>query len=191
MNRLLVTGLALGTEADVCQVCNFDYTWLLRYPSILIWADKIMVTEAIWDSIIAETWPKPRELAKCFKIIFETAKSEGIIEIVDPSPVVRKEIKEMIYEQIDKDLELFKLHFPDKVSTRKMGDKESSPVETKLKQLEILITITRIVFLGGHDEIKTCYFTFYILHFTFYIFNFRYHHRQRLFRSAAGWVYIL
>ena len=61
---MLVTGLALGTEAGVCQACNFDYNWLINYPSILIWADKIMITKNIWDSVIDEKWPEPRGLAK-------------------------------------------------------------------------------------------------------------------------------
>ena len=174
MNRLLVTGLALGTEADVCQVCNFDYSWLLRYPSILIWADKIMVTEAIWDSIIAEIWPQPRELAKCFKIIFETAKSEGIIEIVDPSPVVKNEIKEMIYEQIDKDLELFKLHFPDKVSTQKMGDKDSSPVETILDGVGYCPAYIWSIYAGlilARTLKANCLFDYEVMHYCRYKFG--------------------
>ena len=129
MNRMLVTGLALGTEAGVCQACNFDYTWLINYPSILVWADKIMITKNIWDSVIDEKWPEPRGLAKCFKMIFEIAKSEGIIEIIDPSLVFTDKTREKIYVQIEEDLKLFKKHFPQKISTQKLGEKENSPTE--------------------------------------------------------------
>ena len=49
MNKVMITGLALGLETKACQACNFDFEWLLRYPSVLVWADKIVVTKGIWD----------------------------------------------------------------------------------------------------------------------------------------------
>ena len=53
MNQLLVTGLALGRAFDTCQACNFDLSWVIRYPSTLLWADRIMLTPEI-TSIVVE-----------------------------------------------------------------------------------------------------------------------------------------
>jgi len=130
MNKLLVTGLALGKEADVCDVCNFDLNWLLRYPSVLIWADKILVTEFIWHTVQGEYWPEEKEMARCCKLIFEMAKDNGIIEIINPSKIINPDLKDIIREQVERDINLLKKYFPEKITTRRMGDSERSPTET-------------------------------------------------------------
>jgi hypothetical protein len=34
MIRVLVTGLAVGTDVGLCGACNYDFEWLFRYPSV-------------------------------------------------------------------------------------------------------------------------------------------------------------
>jgi hypothetical protein len=124
-NKVLITGLSLGTEVGVCEVCNYDLSWLLRYPSTLLWADKILVTGAIWGVISNELWPSDfPEVAKASKLIFDMAKEEGIVEIVDPSDVITPSVKEMIYSEISKDRDLFARMLPEHV---KLGDEENVP----------------------------------------------------------------
>lgn len=124
-NKVLITGLALGTESGVCAVCNYDLSWLLRYPSTLLWADKILVTNAIWDVISNERWPNDfPEVAKSTKLIFSIAKEEGVVEIVDPTDVITTSIKDTIFSEIAKDRDLFSKALPEHV---KLGDEEQVP----------------------------------------------------------------
>ena len=51
MNKVLVTGLALGFDSGLCSACNFDFDWLLNYSSILLWVDKIYIAQKIWDVV--------------------------------------------------------------------------------------------------------------------------------------------
>ena len=72
MNKLLVTGLALGKKFGTCQVCNFDFEWLLHYPSVLVWADKILVADTIWDTVSQGGYPgDSKELASSLQLIFD------------------------------------------------------------------------------------------------------------------------
>ncbi len=50
MNKILLTGLALGKDIGLCPVCNYDFEWLLNNPSSLLWADKIIVPETIYQT---------------------------------------------------------------------------------------------------------------------------------------------
>lgn len=127
MNRVLVTGLAIGKESDVCQVCNYDVDWLVRYPSVLIWADKIIVPTAIWDAISAGYCPDAEEypeLSKCILLIFEIAKSEGIIEVINPRGIISPVVKDKIVNQVEKDRDQLAKLFPEQIT---LGDEEKVP----------------------------------------------------------------
>ncbi len=124
MNRLLVTGLATGIGAGVCQVCNYDLEWLLNYPSLLLWADKLLVFDSIWKIIQEEKYPKPTEVAKCCKLIFDIANAEGLIEVKDSSPIVDGILRDDIFSQISLDIGEMKRLFPDKISLRSLSKKK-------------------------------------------------------------------
>jgi hypothetical protein len=125
MNRVLVTGLALGLEAKTSKSCNFDLEWLIRYPSILIWADEIIITEAIWDVVSKGMYPdQSRELTKAIRLIFELANSENIIKVINPSKIISPDLKNDIYVQIRKDRKSFTKFFPDHVT---LGDSSEVP----------------------------------------------------------------
>ncbi|NVM56007.1 MAG: hypothetical protein HWN66_20080 [Candidatus Helarchaeota archaeon] len=120
MNRLLVTGLGPGYDLGVCSVCNADLDWIMQYPSILLWADKIIFTPAIWDSIQKER-SETKEAAKCFKLIFDIAETNGIIEISNPSEIFDDSLEDMIDAQIEKDINSLKIIFPEKVKEKHIG----------------------------------------------------------------------
>lgn len=126
MNKLLVTGLSLGKGFDTCQVCGMDISWLMKYPSILAWADKILIPKSIWNDVIKEGIfsPEQEEINKSVKLIFEYAESEKIIEIVDPLDVIDSNLSEQISEQIEEDRNQLLKVFPDLVS---LGDEENVP----------------------------------------------------------------
>lgn len=130
MNKVLVTGLGLGYELDVCSVCNYDLDWIMNYPSTLLWADKIIFTPKMWDSI-QEEHSEPREAAKCFKLIFDIAKTNGIIEISNPAEIIDDQLKDMIDAQIEKDIISLKTIFPKRVKEKHIGKtKGVGPTET-------------------------------------------------------------
>ncbi len=126
MNKVLVTGLALGKDIGVCDRCNFDLEWLLRYPSILIWADKILVTGAIWDTISSHKagGAESPEMAKFIKLIFDMAKAEGIIEVVNPGEIITPALKDAIFDEAHKDRTLLARVFSNHV---RLGDEEKVP----------------------------------------------------------------
>ncbi len=124
-NKVLVTGLALGKEVGVCSVCNYDFSWIFRYPSILLWADKILITKAIWDIILTGNFPQDMpEIAKSMQLIFQIAHSEGFLEIVDPADVISQQIRDMIFSQINEDRQLLVKSLPETV---KLGDEINVP----------------------------------------------------------------
>lgn len=126
MNKLLVTGLSLGKGFDTCEVCGMDITWLLKYPSILAWADKILIPKSIWNDVIKERIYSPEKEAinKSVKLIFEYAESEKIIEIVDPLNVIDSNLSDQISKQIEGDRNHLLKIFPELVS---LGDDEKVP----------------------------------------------------------------
>lgn len=127
-NNLLVTGLALGKGFDTCQACNFDLQWLLLYPSILVWADNLFIPESIWQvASSGEYNPLTKdnpELSKCIKLMFDIARSEGIIKLINPKDIITQPISDHIDKQIEKDrVQLAKL-FPNNIT---LGDDEKVP----------------------------------------------------------------
>jgi len=120
MNRLLVTGLATGYDARLCQVCNYDFDWIINNPALLLWADRLLVPNSIWDVIKREAFPFEKEIARCCRLIFELADAEGLIEIIDHSPIVEVTLREGILDQIDRDVRQIMQLFPDRISLAKL-----------------------------------------------------------------------
>lgn len=117
-NKLFITGLALGIENDTCQCNNYNIDWLFNYPSTLLWAKRILVTETIWKDITqSDYYPdvqnkKEAAFAKAIKLIFEILHSEGIIEIVDIKGIISDDVSKSIYKSIDNDIEKLSKKFP-------------------------------------------------------------------------------
>jgi len=124
MNKVLVTGLALGYEVDACQVCNFDLSWLFRYPSTLVWADKILVTPAIRDTVRKGYSRDNEPLSRSLRLVFDFCEAQGIIEIGEPGTVISPSLRDSIFEQVQNDRGRLADMFPDHVS---LGDEDQVP----------------------------------------------------------------
>lgn len=134
MNKILVTGIALGKDLNVCQACNYDIEWLIRYPSILLWVDKILITETIWDSISKSKLYSDRpELDKSIKLIFNTLEAEKLIEIVDPARILTPDVKDLILDEIENDRKILPSYFPD---TIRFGDSDGVPGQIFIDDIE-------------------------------------------------------
>lgn len=114
MPRVMITGHSVGNEFDLCQACNFDYEWLLRYPSVLLWVDKIVLTKTTWDSILYQA-TDDHPLSKSVSLIFEIVNSSGLLEIIDPLEFLPEDIGEVIVPQVKNDMEAMAAKFPDAV----------------------------------------------------------------------------
>ena len=125
MIRVMVTGLSLATEISGCVACNFDLGWLFNYPSVLVWTDKIVLSEKIWNTISSgEFEPQQPEVTKSVKLIFDIAKDAGIIEIIKPSHMLSKDIKKAIVIQSEQDRAQLAKLFPSRVS---LGETKKVP----------------------------------------------------------------
>jgi len=129
---------------------SIDYSWLHSYPSLLLWVDKLLVTKEMWKDIKTGflSHGKNKELGKCAELFFEKAQSKGIIEIVEPLPVITsKNLKDIIGSQIQKDITFLETNFPKRVSKQDLSKSENSHV--------VGITI---------DDIDYCWFHLWIIY---------------------------
>lgn len=127
MNKVMVTGIAVGKKVGICEVCNFDMEWLLRFPSVLVWADKILVPDIIWESVMKGDYPdkeKYPELNRTVRLVFEMALGEGVIENIEPKEIVTEEVVESIHKQVEKDRERLAELFPESI---RLGNEEEVP----------------------------------------------------------------
>ncbi|HYF82632.1 MAG TPA: hypothetical protein VEB00_06355 [Clostridia bacterium] len=114
MNKVLVTGLAIGKDLGTCVNCSFDLDWLFSNPSTLLWADKIIITPAIWESINDKELLKTDKAAPAVKLIFDIINSEGVLDIVNPNDIISNHYKDYIDKLVEHDskklLEIFPQH---------------------------------------------------------------------------------
>lgn len=121
-DRLFISGLALGIENETCTCSNYNIDWLFNYPSTLLWAKKIVITDKIWSVITNDSFfpgvtnQKEKEFAKAIKMIFELLYSFDLIEIVNVEGIISKELEEDIYKAINNDINQLALSFPESVS---------------------------------------------------------------------------
>ena len=99
--NILVTGLVLGNETDICSCCDINLEWLYHYPSDLLWVDKVVVTQNEWEVIIRDN---ESAMGKATKLIFERLQAEGLVRIISDT-VISPSRAEIILNNIETDLE--------------------------------------------------------------------------------------
>lgn len=116
MNKVFVTGLALGIDHGMCNSCNFDLEWILDHPSIFLWADKVVVSSSIWDSVFEAGYPDHLpELSKSIKLLFEMAKAENIIEVVSTKEIMADSFSDYLHKEVENDRVLLAKEFPEQI----------------------------------------------------------------------------
>ena len=127
MNKILLTGLALGKDIGLCPVCNFDFEWLLKNPTSLLWADKLVVPETIYQIIIDEkTSGENLKFSKSVKLLFEFLNDEKMVEVIKLENYLDSDIANKLYEQTKKDRDILSEMFPE---TIKKGEHDKCPGE--------------------------------------------------------------
>ncbi len=99
--NILVTGLILGKETDMCPCNNINLRWLFDRPSDLLWADKVIMTHNEWNEIVSE---KKTALSRAEKLIFERLQAEDLIQFI-PNTIISKRKAESILQTIETDLQ--------------------------------------------------------------------------------------
>lgn len=117
-NRIVVTGLSLFDEAiggDGCLACDYDVSWLFRYPSTLLWADEIIVSPKIHKLVQQGITPKTasESWGRIAAVFFEIAEKHKIVKVRDPEGFLSQEMYDAIGRQVDHDRETLKARFPD------------------------------------------------------------------------------
>ena len=108
---ILLTGLILGKETDMCPCLNINFRWLFERPSDLLWMDRIIVTRNEWTEIMKNGGDSDEgnvyAQQRAIKLIFERLHSEGLVQIVSDT-IIGHTRAESILQTVSSDLELIK-----------------------------------------------------------------------------------
>lgn len=127
MNKVIITGLALlsSGEPDECGVCNYDFSWIFNHPSVLLWADKIIVTKYIKSVINECKYPDSKTpLPKAIKMLFNILEDSNLLDTKNPDDVITGKGFEQICKQTEKDRIILAKEFS---SIIKLGDDDKVP----------------------------------------------------------------
>lgn len=126
--NLLVTGTALTSKDCSSKMpCHYDFSFLMTQPSMLIWSDKIILTNQCFDFIHRDKNEKlGPKMAKAIQVLFDIAKEYNMVDIKNPDPILNKELVGKIYDEIIHDRRNLYRKFPRRV---RLGDDKSVPGE--------------------------------------------------------------
>jgi hypothetical protein len=165
MNKVIVTGLALSgsdNSEGICQVCNYDYSWIFDHPSVILWADKIILTDYIKSVINECQYPeKNKPLSKAIKMLFDILETYGQIDIKNLSDVLTPLNINQISTQVENDRLLLSRNFPEVVQ---LGNEQEVPGQlfidkTEYCQAKIHSIYTGLLLARAWDA--SCLFTEY------------------------------
>lgn len=117
MNRVLVTGLGIANNLGMCESCNLDFVWLAKNPSVLLWADKIILPTTGYEATAMHNEEKHEKVINLF---LEVADKANLLSKVDFSGVYLDSVVEGIQKSAILCEERLINTFPDKISK---GDK--------------------------------------------------------------------
>lgn len=85
----MVTGLGLAHEFGVCEPCGIDYSWLIHNPSVLLWADKIIIPK---ESFNEQLKTDDSKLNKAINLVLNIANENNLIETLDIKKLYENEM---------------------------------------------------------------------------------------------------
>lgn len=119
MNKVLLTGLGIGKELDVCQSCNMNYESLLINPEVLLWADKICIPKDI--HIISNSNTKEKG-ERAINLMLAMLEDENLIEYIDIQSMYTPAIKEIIFSQAEDDIKGLLAFYPEDATVKDVND---------------------------------------------------------------------
>lgn len=127
MNKVLVTGLGIAKDIGICESCNLDFSWLINNPSVLLWADQLIMPTASFEAEIAR---KDEKSEKVISLFLKMADKAEMISKVNLSELYQEKVSDDIYKQMMKDKERLISTFPQVI---KSGD-ERVPDEILIEE---------------------------------------------------------
>lgn len=139
--NLLVTGTALTTEdcSSKTHYCHYDFSFLMTQPSMLIWSDKIILTNQCFDYIHRENPSNlGHKMGKAIEILFDIAKEYDMIELKNPDPILNEDMIKKIDDEILSDRINLYRKFPRRV---RLGDEKKVPGELYVNKHHFCSTV--------------------------------------------------
>lgn len=109
MNKVLVTGLGVAKEFDICESCNLDFSWLVTNPSTLLWSDEICIPQKAYE---IEIQMDDDKTSKVIKMFLDMASNKKLINKIDISSMYQKEVRNNIHETMLSDTKKLMETFP-------------------------------------------------------------------------------
>ena len=93
MNRVLVSGLGNASDMGLCDACDLNFSWLVHYPSILIWCDEICLPQ---NALKAQKSSNDSKNDLAINLFLDLADSANLIKAIDLSPLKEAGIDKVI-----------------------------------------------------------------------------------------------
>lgn len=114
-----MTGALLNEEFGKpgCAPCEYDFDWVFRYPSTLMWIDKIVLTPSIMKVIDNEIWPTGKEscYATVLKMYFDVLREHNLVETRIPDSAALAPYLSAVGTQADWDRSILAKEYPEAV----------------------------------------------------------------------------
>lgn len=108
--KVLVTGLGMGFDFGVCDVCGIDLSWIINNPSILLWADKIVIPK---EAFKLQLENEDRKIDKAVNLVLNMARAANIIELIDVKATYTQGVGKSIETQSVTDVQNILESFPE------------------------------------------------------------------------------
>jgi hypothetical protein len=100
-NKVMITGLGLGQDIGLCDVCNFDISWLVNNPTNILWADEILFANSFMNSL---TGPSENKQEKATKFVFEQLEYYGFLKRYSVKDYINADMAKLIEKQVENDI---------------------------------------------------------------------------------------
>lgn len=116
MNNILITGLGVASDFGICEVCQLNFSWLVNSPSIVLWADKLIIPKMSYEK---QSIRRESKDEKVIGLFLDLAEEYGFIDKIDLSSIYQDSVAGQLYERMLADSEVLLKTFPDSI---KKGD---------------------------------------------------------------------
>ena len=104
--RFLLEGPGCVCNGGAANLLSME--WLTEYPSILLWADSVVVSQTDYDYVCSGSFCRDDEaLGTTYALFFERLKSEGLITTFDPEKVIPRISAKSVESLVASDLDRF------------------------------------------------------------------------------------
>ena len=104
--RMLLEGVGCVCDGEASNLISMG--WLLERPSVLMWAEEILMSELDYRCLASGLFERTDSyFSETLGILFDELKTEGIVRLFDPKPYLTSVSRESVAECVEKDLLYF------------------------------------------------------------------------------------